>query len=193
MDIPWGDPRTKKFITNVGLITTDGPAGPNIMAAEWTHMISYEPGLIAICISNENEATAKNIKKTKEFGVSITSTAQSILSSTSGKYSGTTYDKISAAKELGFTFFKAKKIKTLMVEGAALNIECKLVKAILLGSHTMFVGEAVYTNLNEEKEPIAFHGGRYGSVAYTIEKPSEQERARIAAILEKHKKAKGKP
>ena len=31
MDLPWGDEKTIQFITNVGLITTKGPFGDNIM------------------------------------------------------------------------------------------------------------------------------------------------------------------
>ena len=41
MDIPWGSEGTRKFVTNVGLITSDDPHGNNIMAAEWTHLVSY--------------------------------------------------------------------------------------------------------------------------------------------------------
>ncbi|MBI2110294.1 hypothetical protein HYT51_00760, partial [Candidatus Woesearchaeota archaeon] len=47
VDLPWGDPRTIKFVTNVGLITSTGPHGDNVMSAEWTHQVSYSPGLIA--------------------------------------------------------------------------------------------------------------------------------------------------
>lgn len=78
MDLPWGDERTVKFITNVGLITSDGPNRPNIMAAEWTHHISYKPGLIAVCVGS-GTATLENIQKTKEFGVNLASVNQSEL------------------------------------------------------------------------------------------------------------------
>jgi hypothetical protein len=39
MDLLWNDRRTRQFVTNVGLITSDGPLGTNIMAAEWTHLV----------------------------------------------------------------------------------------------------------------------------------------------------------
>ena len=48
MDLTWNDRRTRQFLTNLGLITCDGPYGPNVMAAEWTHHISYSPSLIAV-------------------------------------------------------------------------------------------------------------------------------------------------
>src|SRR3989344_5054157 len=66
MDLPWGDPRSIQFITNVGLITSDGPNGPDIMSSEWTHHISYNPGLIAVCI-RPGGATHENIRSSKEF------------------------------------------------------------------------------------------------------------------------------
>src|SRR3989338_8098198 len=135
MDLPWGDERTKQFVTNIGLITSNGPHGYNIMAAEWVSQVSYSPGLIAVCI-RPDDATHANIAKTKEFGVNLCSANQSTLSSVSGGSSGKKINKIEALNEFGFSFFKAKQINTLMVEGCAMNVECKLIKKIKLGDHT---------------------------------------------------------
>jgi len=187
MDLPWGDERTKQFITNVGLITTDGPYGPNVMACEWTHQVSYSPGLIAVCIGH-GKATYENIKKTAQFGVNICSTQQSILSSVAGSHSGKNIDKIKALQELGFKFYKAKTIKSLMIEDSVLNIECKLFKNIPLGDHTMFVGKISEITHNSEKEPLAYHKGNYWIMNTNIQKPSDKERERIKKIIEKYKK-----
>lgn len=54
MHLAWNDRRTRQFITNIGLITSDGPAGLDIMAAEWTHHISYSPSLIAINVRGQH-------------------------------------------------------------------------------------------------------------------------------------------
>ena len=186
MDLPWGDEKTVQFVTNAGLITSDGPYGPNVMAAEWTHHVSYKPGLIAVCIGF-GKATLENIQKTKEFGVNITSVDQSVMSSVAGSYSGKEVDKISALKELGFKFYPAKKIKQLMVEGAALNAECKLIKEITLGDHVMLVGEVVEASASGT-EPLAYQKGKYWNLNTNIEKPSEKEQARIGQIVEKHRK-----
>ena len=32
MESPWNDPRSNKFATTIGLITSSGSSGPNIMA-----------------------------------------------------------------------------------------------------------------------------------------------------------------
>jgi flavin reductase (DIM6/NTAB) family NADH-FMN oxidoreductase RutF len=68
MDLPWGDPRSNKFATTIGLITSDGPNKQNIMACEWTHHLSYRPGSIAVSLG-PNKATVENIMTTKGFGV----------------------------------------------------------------------------------------------------------------------------
>ena len=187
MDMPWGDEKTTQFITNVGLITTTGPNGNNIMACEWTHMVSYNPGLIAVCIY-PGKATHENIQKTKEFGVSLASTEQTVISSVAGGNTGKKVDKIKALEELGFKFYKAKKIKALMVKDAVLNIECKLVQEIQLGTHTMFVGEIMEASINSTKTPVAYHKGKYGKVEFNIPKPSDQEREKINQIVEKFTK-----
>jgi hypothetical protein len=42
LDLPWNDERSNQFITNVGLITSDGPFRANVIDCEWTHYISYD-------------------------------------------------------------------------------------------------------------------------------------------------------
>jgi len=187
MDLLWGDEKTKQFVTNVGLITSNGPYGENIMSAEWTHHISYSPGLIAVCI-NFDDATHANIKETKEFGVNIAATGQSIISSVAGGSTGKEVAKIKVLEKLGFKFYKAKKIKTLMVEGVTLNAECKLLQAIKLGDHTMFVGEVVEASANPNKEPLVYHKGKYWKIGECIEKPGEKKINEIRALIDKFRK-----
>jgi flavin reductase (DIM6/NTAB) family NADH-FMN oxidoreductase RutF len=191
MDIPWGSEISNKFITNIGLITTTGPHGQDVMAAEWTHHVSYRPGLIAVSVG-PSHATHENIAQTEEFGISICSTDQTVLSSISGGYSAREYDKISALQELGFEFYPAKTIKTLMVKGACANIECRLFKTIPLGDHTMFVGEATEGVSDATKEPLSYHAGKYWKMSMNLPKPSQQEREKIRSILEKYRRQEGR-
>jgi flavin reductase (DIM6/NTAB) family NADH-FMN oxidoreductase RutF len=115
MDLLWNDKRTRQFVTNIGLITTAGPLGRNIMAAEWTHHISYSPSLIAVNIRG-HDATAENIRESKEFGVNIAAEDQNLLCSVAGRYTGRYVDKISVLEENGIAeFYNAKHIKVLMV------------------------------------------------------------------------------
>lgn len=187
MDLPWGDERSIQFITNVGLVTSNGPHGHNIMACEGTHHLSYRPGIIAVNIGH-HKATYENIMKTKEFGVSIAATDQNILSSIAGGNSGKTVDKIAVLKELGYEFMPAKKIKILMVKNAVLHIECKLIQSVPVGDHMLFIGEVVEATLNPGKEPLAYHKSKYWKMDNMIPKPSETELAKIKKAVEKHTK-----
>ena len=70
MELPWNDPISQKFVTQVGLVTSEGIDGPNIMACKWNHHISYNPGLIAISLGLR-KAIVKNIRNTREFGINL--------------------------------------------------------------------------------------------------------------------------
>ena len=70
VELPWNDPRSNKFVTIIGLITSSGSSGPNIMACEWTHHLSYKPGLIAISL-DPTKTTAGNISQNQEYGINI--------------------------------------------------------------------------------------------------------------------------
>ena len=187
MDLPWGDEKSIKFITNVGLITSDGPNGPNVMAAEWTHHVSYKPGIIAISLG-PTKTTTENIRKTGKFGVNIASTSQNVAASVAGGSAGRDVDKISALKELGVKFFAGKN-GLPMIEGSALNIECKVLQEIPMGDHVLFIGEILDAK-KTDSEPLAYHGLKYWKMTEQISKPTETESARIAAVVEKHRKIK---
>ena len=83
----------KYFTTGVSLITSSSPHGQNVMAAEWTMQISYEPMLIAIFI-HEGNATFKNIKQTREFGINVSSEEQTMAVNIAGGYSRKEIDKL---------------------------------------------------------------------------------------------------
>jgi flavin reductase (DIM6/NTAB) family NADH-FMN oxidoreductase RutF len=186
LDLNWGSVEASKFVTSVGLITSNGSFGNNIMACEWTNHISYSPGLIAIHIT-KRKATYENIVESKEFGVNICSFDSFIMSSISGGYSGRNYDKIKALEELGFGFFKAKKINALMVKDAVLNAECKLVKEIELGDHIMLVGEVVNT-ITDSANSLVYHNGKYWVLEKNPERLSEEQRNINRKVIEKYRK-----
>jgi len=190
MHLAWNDRRTRQFITNVGLITSNGPAGPDIMAAEWTHHISYSPSLIAINVRGR-DATAENIQSTKEFGVNLAAADQNIVCSVAGRYSGKKTDKISLLEEAGLAiFYTAKNINTLMVRNAAMNAECKLTKQEELGDHIMFIGEVVEISAEENIRPLIYHNGKYRYIGEEIHKPSASILNKIEKLAEKYHRIK---
>ncbi len=179
------DPMSQ-FVTNVGLVTTRGSLGDNIMACEWTHHISYEPDLIIVAM-RPNRDTYNAIIKTKEFGVSIASVEQNWVSSTAGNHHGSEHDKVGALKEMGVEFYKAEKIDVLMVSHAAANLECKLVRHIDIGDHPLFIGEVVAKSKND-KSPILYHLEKYFHLGERVAKTPQEHRDARKIILDKHKR-----
>ncbi len=187
MDLQWNDRRTRQFVTNVGLITSNGSYGHNVMSAEWTHHISYSPSLIAVNIRG-HDATAHNIIESKEFGVNLASQDQNLISSISGRYSGTDVDKISLLKETGVKFYNAVKIKTVMISDCAMNAECKLVRHEEIGDHLMFIGEVLNISADENAIPLVYHNGKYWKLNEIVEKPTADILKRIEELAEKYEK-----
>jgi flavin reductase (DIM6/NTAB) family NADH-FMN oxidoreductase RutF len=189
MDLSWNDRRTRQFLTNVGLITSDGPHGPNVMAAEWTHHISYSPSLIAVNIRG-TDATAENIKDSKEFGVNIAAEDQNLLCSLAGRYSGKHIDKVAFFKEIGVVFYNANKVKALLIRGAAMNAECKLLTQEENGDHIMFVGEVIEITADENTKPLVYHNGMYWKLGDNLPRPRQEILDGIELFAEKYKKGR---
>ena len=186
MDMPWGSAESSPFVTNVGLITSKDDKGDNIMSAEWTHHISYSPSLIAVSVNKTNKTTAKNIAENKFFGVSIASSEQNVISSTSGDYKGYLVDKIAALKELGFKFSRGEKTGVYLVDGSVLQLECKLVNTVNSGSHTLFIGEVVSVKHLADKKPLIYNHGKFWKFGEQVHKPAQVELDNIKKVFEKH-------
>src|SRR5882762_1936903 len=154
------------FTTGISLITSFGPHGQNVMAAEWTMQISYKPILIAVFI-HEDSATFENIKKTKEFGINVSSEEQTMAVNIAGGYSRREMDKLKVKN--AFKFLPSRKIKSPMIAGCIINAECKLITMKKLGDHVMVVGKAITISYDETKKPLIYHSGRYFRIGSIIE------------------------
>ncbi|MGH9922353.1 MAG: flavin reductase family protein [Nitrososphaerales archaeon] len=146
------------FATGVGLITSTGRNGPNVMAAEWTLHISYDPMLIAVFI-HKGEATYENIMQTREFGVNMSTDQQTNLVNISGGYSKKEIDKLGLGNL--FKLYRAHYIKAPMIKDCIINAECKVVKRYNIGDHTAVIGEVVHAKFDKTKSPLIYHKGTY--------------------------------
>ncbi|MFA5106613.1 MAG: flavin reductase family protein [Candidatus Micrarchaeia archaeon] len=190
MDLGWGNELASKFVTGVGLITSHGPNGHDIMAAEWTYYVSWSPALMAVHVGGNKtgKATSQNITASKEFGISMAASGQNVIASVAGGSSGHEVDKVSVLKELGCNFYPGRKIGALMVGGAATNIECRLVEIKELGDHAMFIGEIVDISTDKEKRPLAYSFGKYYELGERLHKPEQAVLDRIEALKAKYAK-----
>src|SRR5688572_9263758 len=164
------------FATTVGLITTKGSKGRNVMAAEWTLHVSYDPMLIAIFI--HESPTYSNIQETQVFGVNIASDQQAELVNIAGGYSGTEIDKLGIPGT--FETYDAENVDVPMIKGCALNAECKVTAIEKIGDHIMVVGEATSAKYDEKKFPLIYTRGNYRRLS-SSKIPSGRKVVRVTA------------
>ncbi len=186
------DPKSeiaKGFVTTVGIVSSRGKNGNNLMSVEWTYLVSYRPAMITVHIGNhKSKATAENITETGVFGVSLAGTHQNVITSIIGNHTGHEVDKIAVLEELGYHFDTAEKTGVLLTKDAVFTAECKLVKIEPIGDHTMFVGEVIAMEEGTSNDPILYNRKRYWKVGTEVVKPSDEERERFKEIISRHQK-----
>jgi flavin reductase (DIM6/NTAB) family NADH-FMN oxidoreductase RutF len=166
-------PRTLLIPSPVLIIGTYGSDGkPNMMNAAWGGIVSSKPPCISVSL-REATLSFHNIKHSEAFTVNIPSEKYLKEADFVGIVSGKECDKF---KETGLTPDKSTLVNAPIVKEFPYALECKLVREINLGSHTMFIGEIVgmvadSEVLNpkqlpdiEKVRPVMW--GSFGSMAY---------------------------
>ncbi|MEM4295600.1 MAG: flavin reductase family protein [Candidatus Anstonellales archaeon] len=186
INMPWEDERARVFVSDIGIISSNGKYGYNLMSCEWTHQISYNPARISISVNKES-ATLENIMERKYFGVNILEEKQALVSSICGNISGKDVDKISVIKALGYEFEKAKYIDVLLLRDALFNAEWKVINILDIGDHVLFIGDIIEAK-RRNGAPLIYHAASYWKIGEKLSRPSKEEVDKINAIIEKFKK-----
>ena len=133
-------PKTLLLPSPVLIIGTYGSDGkPNMMNAAWGGIVSSKPPCISVSL-REATLSFHNIEQTGAFTVNIPSERYLKEADFVGIVSGNEYDKFKAT---GLTPDKSTLVNAPIVKEFPYTLECKLVREIDLGSHTMFIGEIV--------------------------------------------------
>lgn len=156
-----------KTTTSVGLVTSRFQGKDNVMACEWAIPVSFRPVQFLIVIG-KNKKTAELILESKEFGITFASDEQATLSHISGSYSGHDMEKFEFHN---FPTREGKIINAPIILDGLLAVECKLAHTLDIGDRYVFVGEAVYAELWDDKSPLIYHAGKYYSLGTNIPKP----------------------
>ncbi len=152
--------------------TYDSDGNPNIMNAAWGGIASSKPPCISISL-REATLTYHNIRQSEAFTVNIPSEKYLKEADFVGLVSGRKHDKF---KETKLTPEKSTLVNAPLVKEFPYSLECKLIRQVELGLHTMFIGEIVgmvaesdILGLNqlpdiEKVRPMLW--GSFGSIAY---------------------------
>jgi len=77
-----------------------------------------------------------------------------------------------------------------MIQDAAMNAECRLMKQEELGDHIMFVGEIIEISANENIKPLVYHNGRYWRLGENVLSPQPEIKETIEKLSEKYRRIK---
>jgi len=119
----------------VVLVGTQVNGRANFMAVGWCARVSGTPPMIACGISNTH-ATPSGIMAAKTFSVNLPSSALIEKTDYCGIVSGKTVDKSGV-----FDLFYGTLKTAPMIRECPVTLECSLVQAVALPTHTLFIGE----------------------------------------------------
>jgi len=146
-DVPMS--KTHRLINDgpVVLVTAAYKGRMNLMTAAWTTPISSRPKLVGVAI-HPGRFTHDLIKRSGEFALNIPGRPLAEKVRLCGSVSGENVeDKFELA---GLTPVEAKHVRAPLIEECLGHLECAVVDAIELGDHTLFVGEVVAAQAEEE-------------------------------------------
>lgn len=132
----------------VYVISINKQGKPSGMIASWVIQTSFDPPLIAVSIG-KTRFTYNLIKESKEFVIAVPNEKLKEAIRVFGLKSGANIDKF---KETNLKTKKAKFIKSPLLTDATINYECKLLKRVDTGDHSIFIGEVVASWINEGRK-----------------------------------------
>jgi flavin reductase (DIM6/NTAB) family NADH-FMN oxidoreductase RutF len=128
------------------LVTCNDEQGKtNAITIAWHTPVSIKPPLYAVSMAPSRYSHSL-IMATKEFVVNFIPYSLVEKAHFCGKHSGRTVDKID---ETQLTLSPSKSVKVPFIEEGYAHLECKLVQNLTAGDHTLFIGEVVAVQADE--------------------------------------------
>lgn len=152
------------------LITVaDQNGNENVFTVAWTGTINSDPAMVFISV-RKSRYSYEMIQDTGEFVINLTTKDLARATDYCGVRSGRDEDKFEA---MNLTKISATHVAAPLIEESPINIECKVIKAEHLGSHTMFMAEVLAVHADEKymnekgtfslekANPIVYSHGQY--------------------------------
>ncbi len=116
--------------------------------------VSLDPPLVLVC-ADKTSLTHPVIAEGRVFAVNILARGQQELS------------RRFASKEEEHRRFEGLAYRTgktgaPLLENTVAALDCRVVAAHDAGDHVIYVGEVEEVQLSADREPLLYHGGRYG-------------------------------
>ncbi|AIG98787.1 MULTISPECIES: flavin reductase family protein [Archaeoglobus] len=121
-------------------LIVSGVEKPNVMTADWVVPLSFSPQLLGVAIGH-SRYTHSLIKECGEFVVAVPTIELLKDVWKAGTLSGAKENKM---EKLSLTLVESKKVKVPSIKECQANLECRVVKEVETGDHTLFVGEILH-------------------------------------------------
>ena len=116
--------------------------------------VSLDPPLVLVC-ADKASLTHPVIAEGRVFAVNILARDQEGVS-----------ERFASKKDEHRRFegldYETGKTGAPLLEGSVAALDCRVVAAHDAGDHVIYVGEVEELRLSEDREPLLYHGGRYG-------------------------------
>lgn len=168
------------------LVTVADKAGnKNILTIAWAGTVCTNPPMVSISVRPERHSYFM-LCETGEFVINLTTQKLSFATDYCGVVSGRDVDKFEKCKLKTET---ATHVRAPLLKDSPVNIECKVVDKIELGSHHMFIAKVLSVHVDEKymdekgkfdltlSNPLVYSHGEYyslgsktGTFGYSIKK-----------------------
>ena len=142
--IPMG-PQTLVYPAPAFLVGVNIDDKPNFMAVAWGGIANVEPPMLSVAIRHQRY-THKGINQNFTFSVNVPSTDLVREVDYCGVVSGTKANKTEVCQ---FKVFYGKLNSAPLIEQCPINLECKVVHILDLGSHSLVVGRIEETYISD--------------------------------------------
>jgi len=135
-------PQTFAYPMPALLVGADVDEKPNFMTCVWCGIANGEPPMISIAIRHQRY-TYRGIRQNLTFSVNVPSTDMVRETDYCGITSGSNANKVEVCQ---FKVFYGKLDNAPLIEQCPINLECKVMHILDLGSHSLIVGriEEIY-------------------------------------------------
>ena len=183
-------PQTLVYPQPAFLIGADIDKKSNFLAVAWSGIACGNPPMVSVAI-HHNRYTLEGIKQNMAFSLNVTSKDYAVETDYCGIISGSKTNKV---VDCGFTVFYGDLVGVPMIEEYPVNLECKVVHILDLGSHYLVIGEIIETHVSKDCltdgepdvskiQPIAYMEGQPGD--YYSMGENVGKAFRIGKVLEK--------
>lgn len=138
-------PQTLIYPMPVLLVGSNVNDKPNFMAVAWGGIANGEPPMISVAIRH-SRYTYRGIKQNSTFSVNIPSSDMVREADYCGITSGSKVNKVEVCR---FKVFYGKLGNAPLIEQCPINLECKVMHILDLGSHALVVGRIEETYVSE--------------------------------------------